>query len=388
MANEGSARSCEMCLSWLVLRWTRTCHGCRAWKRTYPERGVCPRCRHEAHLNTDGLCKPCLQAIRAVDDAEWALGGAGARPRDLQLIVGAWHDYATQARKLVRRTDGGRRVSQAWRLKLKQEQAPTIGAAAVLEPGLRHQLALFTVPRTLTDATMRAIIGRPLSGWDRARSVLVEMAAEHGLSQGWHYVVAEMVRLALAVREAEGADRLPEPMLRDLPTHRDTVRLVLLRAGLLEAAPEPMRFPRTNQPARTPYLCRFRSARLGSAGTATAGCPWAAWPGSAALRAGTGASDIRAAGVCGAVAGRPLPHLSSVPPPGRSQALDVTGHPTGDHSSRWRGWAGPARAGRCPTSRRHRRDTRRMDGPRPGSAVRHAARLVTGAHPDPAPAAG
>nr|WP_260616844.1 hypothetical protein [Streptomyces sp. WAC05458] len=254
MANEGgSARSCEMCLSWLVLRWTRTCHGCRAWKRTYPERGVCPRCRHEAHLNTDGLCKPCLQAIRAVDDAEWALGGAGARPRDLQLIVGTWHNYATQARKLVRRTDGGRRVSQAWRLKLKQEQAPT-GAAAVLEPGFRRQLALFTVPRTLTDATVRAIIGRPLSDWDRARSVLVEMAAEHGMSQGWHYLVAEMVRLALAVREAEGADRLPEPMLRDLPTHRDAVRLVLLRADLLEAAPEPMRFSRTNQPARTPYI--------------------------------------------------------------------------------------------------------------------------------------
>ncbi|MFF8632459.1 hypothetical protein [Streptomyces werraensis] len=254
MANEGSARSCEMCLSWSVLRWTRTCHGCRAWKRTYPERGVCPRCRHEAHLNTDGLCKPCLQAIRAVDDAEWALGGAGARPRDLQLIVGTWHDYATQARKLVRRTDGGRRVSQAWRLKLKQEQAPTTGAGAVLQPGFPRQLALFTVPRTLTDATVRAIIGRPLSGWDRARPVLVEMAAEHGMSQGWHYVVAEMVRLALAVREAEGADRLPEPMLRDLPTHRDAVRLVLLRADLLEAAPEPMRFSRTNQPARTPYM--------------------------------------------------------------------------------------------------------------------------------------
>ncbi|MFF1626507.1 hypothetical protein [Streptomyces sp. NPDC058272] len=144
-------------------------------------------------------------------------------------------------------------MSQAWRLKLRQEQAPAV-AATVLVPGFRRQLALFTMPRTLTDATVRAIIGRPLSGWDRARSVLVEMAAEHGMSQGWHYQVAEMVRLALAVREAEGADRLAEPMLRDLPTHRDAVPLVLLRAGLLEAAPEPMRFSRTDQPTRTPYI--------------------------------------------------------------------------------------------------------------------------------------
>ncbi|MBB4781595.1 hypothetical protein [Streptomyces rapamycinicus] len=33
--------------------------------------------------------------------------------------------------------------------------------------------------------------------------------------------VAEMARLALAVREAEGAERLPEAMLRDLPTNGD-----------------------------------------------------------------------------------------------------------------------------------------------------------------------
>src|SRR5690242_15179590 len=42
---------------------------CRPWVRTYPGREVCPRCRHEAHLNTDGLCKPCPSAIRAEGDA-------------------------------------------------------------------------------------------------------------------------------------------------------------------------------------------------------------------------------------------------------------------------------------------------------------------------------
>ncbi|MFI8235003.1 hypothetical protein ACIGDI_40050 [Streptomyces sp. NPDC085900] len=254
MAKEGgSARSCEMCLRWSVLRWTRTCHGCRAWKRTYPERGVCPRCRHEGHLNTDGLCKSCLQAIRAFDDAEWALGVAGAAPRDVQLIVGAWRDYATRACKLVRASGSGRGTSKTWRTKLRHQDRDPAGAE-VLAPGLRGQLALFTAPRTLTEATVRAIIGRPLAGWDRAREVLVEMAAEYGMSEGWYYQVAEMVRLALAVNEAEGTGRLHEARLRDLPTHRDAVRLILLQAGLLEAAPVPMRFSRADQPARIPYI--------------------------------------------------------------------------------------------------------------------------------------
>ncbi|MFD7881902.1 hypothetical protein ACFV3N_05640 [Streptomyces bauhiniae] len=143
-------------------------------------------------------------------------------------------------------------MSQAWRLKLKQQETPT--GPSVLEPGFVGQMPLFTLPRVLTGATVTALVGRPLSGWEQARAVLVEMAAEHGLSVGWYYNVAEMVRLALAVREAEGTDVLPEPMLRDLPTHGDAVRLVLLQGGLLAAAPEPMRFSRTDQPARTPYI--------------------------------------------------------------------------------------------------------------------------------------
>ncbi|MGW7131283.1 hypothetical protein ACWGIA_23505 [Streptomyces bobili] len=88
----------------------------------------------------------------------------------------------------------------------------------------------------------------------RAGQVIEAIEAEHGMTAGWRRKVAEMVRLALAVREAEGAARLPEAMLRDLPTNGDAVRLVLLRAGLLDEAPEPMRFSRTEQPTRTPYI--------------------------------------------------------------------------------------------------------------------------------------
>ncbi|CAM5521420.1 MULTISPECIES: site-specific integrase [Streptomyces] len=250
-----SARSCELCLLWAVMHWSRVCPGCKAWKTTCPQRGRCPRCRHAAHLNTDGLCKPCLYAIRAEDDAEWALALPGTRPRDLQLLVGLVREYANTARPLARGRSGGRRVGEEWRRKLKmQRESGHPEPPAVLEPQMWGQLPLFTVPRTLTQATVSAIVGRTVSGWEQAKPVLVEMAAEHGLSAGWHFKVAEMVRLALAVREAEGARLLPEALLRDLPANGDAVRLVLLRVGLLAPAPAPLRFSRTDQPARTPYI--------------------------------------------------------------------------------------------------------------------------------------
>jgi len=59
--------------------------------------------------------------------------------------------------------------------------------------------------------------------------VIAAWQATHPSVGGHRGQVAGMVRLVLAVREAEGADKLPEPVLRDLPTHGDAVRLVLLR---------------------------------------------------------------------------------------------------------------------------------------------------------------
>ncbi|MFB9483426.1 hypothetical protein ACFFSH_29150 [Streptomyces filamentosus] len=190
-------------------------------------------------------------AIRAEDDAEWALGLAEARPRPVQLIVGGMYgDRSADARPLRRRTKNGLKVGQGWWIKLRKQRAAPAGPP-VLQAQVCGQLALFTVPRALTDATVSAIVSRPVVGWKECRPMIEAMAAEHGMSVGWQHKIAEMVRLALAVREAEGAVRLPEPMLRDLPSNGDAVRLVLLRAGLLDPAPEPMRFSTTNQPTTT-----------------------------------------------------------------------------------------------------------------------------------------
>ncbi|WP_181359367.1 hypothetical protein [Streptomyces sporangiiformans] len=148
----------------------------------------------------------------------------------------------------------GRYVLADWQRKLNQARAYLDEPAAhVLKPATRGQIPLFTLPRTLTETTVRAIADRPISGWDRAREVLLAMADEHRFSRGWYYRVAEMVRLALAIREAEGTDLFPETLLWELPARRDAVRVVLLRAGLLAEAPEPMRFHPADQPS-TPYI--------------------------------------------------------------------------------------------------------------------------------------
>ncbi|MFF9090959.1 hypothetical protein ACF1BE_32205 [Streptomyces sp. NPDC014991] len=193
-------------------------------------------------------------AIRVEEDAEWALGLEDARPRPVQLTVGGTYgDRSASARPLRRPTKTGLGVGKEWWTKLRQQRAAPAGPP-VLEAQVRGQIPLFTVPRALGDATVSALVDRSVVGWEEARQVIDAMEAEHGLTAGWRRKVAEMVRLALAVREAEGAERLPEAMLRDLPANGDAVRLILLRAGLLDEAPEAMRFSGRNQPARTPYF--------------------------------------------------------------------------------------------------------------------------------------
>ncbi|WP_251075698.1 hypothetical protein [Streptomyces sp. ISL-12] len=187
-----------------------------------------------------------------MDDAEWALGIEGAPPRDLQLTVGVYHDRADSARQLSRAGGTGPRTSEVWNLRLRQQRAGAEHRPAVLEPGAWGQIPMFTIPRTLTADTVRAVAARPVPGWERAQAVLEEIAAEQGMSRGNRYRKAALLRLALAVRAAEGTWLLPEVLLRDLPAGRTTIRLVLQRAGLLASEPEPLRLlPAGRRPPRT-----------------------------------------------------------------------------------------------------------------------------------------
>ncbi|MFF4934252.1 site-specific integrase [Streptomyces griseofuscus] len=229
----GTARSCTGCLKWSVLHGRTVCFGCEHWQYNNRERGVCPRCRHEAHLGRDGLCKPCLQAIRAEDDAEWALRVPGARPRPLQLTVGSWRHYATRAVPIVQSQSNERWVSVDWKTKLNRQRAVEQDHSALLEPQVWGQLPLFPMARALTRDTGRALATRRLPRWEAAETVLNELTTRRRASRDWRSRVAEMVRIALALRAAEGTELTCEQLLRSLPKLADVVCEVFQGAGLL-----------------------------------------------------------------------------------------------------------------------------------------------------------
>ncbi|WEH31940.1 hypothetical protein PZB75_00195 [Streptomyces sp. AM 4-1-1] len=182
-----------------------------------------------------------------------------------------------------------------WNLRLRQQRAGTEQRPAVLEPGAWGQIPLFTIPRTLTADTARAVAGRPVPGWEKAQAVLEEIAAEQGLSRGNRYRKAALLRLALAIRAAEGTWLLPEVLLRDLPAGRNTIRLVLQRAGLLASEPEPCDCSQQSaaHPGPWPAGCPGAGRRI-RVRTARRGCPLASTV-PAALPVSTGTPSWRGA---------------------------------------------------------------------------------------------
>ncbi|MFI5831422.1 hypothetical protein ACIA6C_29905 [Streptomyces sp. NPDC051578] len=183
------------------------------------------------HLNSDGLCRACLRAIRLEDDADWVLAPAVARPRALQLVVGLGVGQSGAARALRRPGTVGAAPS-TWQRSLKPAEAND--RDRILPLGAPGQQALFWSRRTLTASTATALRGRVLAGEAQARAQSLAFAAEYGLARTWSYKAAPMIRLALAVRDAEGTEQVPDRVLADLPELGTAVGLILDRAGLLE----------------------------------------------------------------------------------------------------------------------------------------------------------
>jgi site-specific recombinase XerD len=207
---------------------------CRSWQRTYPGRGACRRCRHEGHLNTDGLCRGCLQAIRT-HDLDWLLQPTpGGRPTQLLLLLPGL--AMTHAQPLDKRTDRSHQPTRPPRW-LEQVHAATSARPAddprVCPPAVRGQQALFRWPRQLTDAHAQRISGRDLRDWPQVQDVAVAYAAEQHYSPSWRCWVCRMLRLALAMRDADGDDLVREEALDDLPRFADAAAEILRRAGQL-----------------------------------------------------------------------------------------------------------------------------------------------------------
>jgi hypothetical protein len=194
-----------------------------------------------------------------------------------------------------------------------------------------------------TQATVRAIGGRPVTGWDRARQALVAMAAEHGL--------------ALQGRR----DGPPGPGRAGGRGHRAASRAPAARPfGQRRRGPPasccgPVCSPRhrsqcgssalaTPAPPTSPPGPIPPRAHRASAATATPGSPGTGGRDSAATRADTGASGTRGAGV----------HAAAVTACRRALAVAVPATPTA-----WWTRSGPPRAGALPDGAEPRAETPR-----------------------------
>ena len=77
---------CPVCLGWGEMTQYTTCSACAKWRRAFPGRTACRRCGHVSHVGHDGLCRPCLQALRR-DDPQWVLTLARGQTVQLGFLI-------------------------------------------------------------------------------------------------------------------------------------------------------------------------------------------------------------------------------------------------------------------------------------------------------------
>jgi hypothetical protein len=226
---------CRVCLGWGEKPQYADCRACSSWRQLHPDRAPCRRCGHGSHVNTDGLCRLCLLNIR-LHDPEWIARPSGGRPSQLMLILPG--DRLPTAQPLDRPVRGrapDRMRSRSWLDQLRIASAGPVDDPRIWPPAIRGQILLFRMRRQLTDAHARRIRDRDLAGYDRLRAAAIAVAAERGLTTAWWRGTCLMLRLALAIREADGDDQIPEEELDDLPRFRNAVADVLRHAGLTGA---------------------------------------------------------------------------------------------------------------------------------------------------------
>ena len=226
---------CRVCLGWGEKPQYADCRACSTWRQLHPDLAPCRRCGHDSHVNTGGLCRLCLLNIR-LHDPEWIARPSGGRPSQLMLILPG--DRLPTAQPLDRPLRGrapDRTRPRSWLDQLRIASAEPVDDPRICPPAIRGQLLLFRPRRQLADAHARRIKDRDLAGYDRLRETVIALAAERSLSTAWWRGTCLMLRLALAIREADGDDQIPEEALDDLPRFRNAAADVLRQAGLTSA---------------------------------------------------------------------------------------------------------------------------------------------------------
>jgi hypothetical protein len=68
------------------MRQYTCCAACSKWRRAFPGQAACLRCDRVSHVSRDGLCRPCLLAIRS-EDPGWILRPLPGRPLQLGFLL-------------------------------------------------------------------------------------------------------------------------------------------------------------------------------------------------------------------------------------------------------------------------------------------------------------
>ena len=232
---------CRVCLGWGEKPQFADCTACSSWRHLHPDVAPCRRCGHDSHVNTDRLCRLCLLNIR-LHDPEWVARQSGGRPSQLMLILP--RDRLPTAQPLDRPHRGrapDRTRPRSWPGQLRIASAGPVDDPRVCPTAIPGQLLLFRMRRRLTDAHARRIRDRGLAGYDRLREAAIALAAERGLTTARWRGTCLMLRLALAVREADGGGQITKEALDDLPKFRNAAADVLRHAGLTHAGTLPPR---------------------------------------------------------------------------------------------------------------------------------------------------
>ena len=174
----------------------------------------------------------CLQVIRT-DDPEWILNPVGGRPAQLRLILAGMYVPRAQPLDKPHSRRSTRERPPSWLERLRVAAVAPVDDQLVCPPSMRGQMALLGGHRNLTLAQAGRIRDRDLEGYAQARAAVIAYAAERGLSTAWWREVDLRIRLALAVRDADGEDLVCEENLDDLPGFADATAEVLRRSGLL-----------------------------------------------------------------------------------------------------------------------------------------------------------
>ncbi|MEV4282786.1 site-specific integrase [Actinoplanes xinjiangensis] len=226
---------CLACLGWGELVNARECAACEGWRRAHSHRAHCRRCDQEHHVNSDGLCRPCLQLIRETD-AAWLDDPVPGQPSQLLLVMRrGQHKYISRPLDMLK---GRARLSHERQRPWQRDQETHPGQAKddprVCPPAIPGQMTLIRPRRHLTIQHEQRIRHRQVRGYERVKPIITAHAAQHRLGKAWRLAVGRMVRLALAVRDADGDELAGADAVSDLPIFAAMVIEVLRQVDLLQ----------------------------------------------------------------------------------------------------------------------------------------------------------